>query len=281
MRAAIEQASRRGIIVLTLVSDLQQSARRDFIGIDNVAAGRTAASLLGRFCAVGRIGVVAGSLGLVDHQQRLEGFRQVLAEEFPRLEIIGPVEGYDNDARTEAAVADLLKHHGPVAGLYNLGAGNAGLIAALDGTGRAGKVRVIAHELTDASRDALERGTIDVVLDQNPDLKWTLARRRWVDSRIQELQQILANAEVLVGSNLPPDQVRFNTLVKVLNLQTGKECQFKMVGPLEADARNGCLSTASPLGRALMGRARGDRVEVDTPAGRRSYLILEIEMDAV
>ena len=93
----------------------------------------------------------------------------MLAEEFPRLEIIGPVEGYDNDARTEAAVAELLKHHGPIAGIYNLGAGNAGLIAALDGTGRAGKVRVIAHELTDASRDALERGTIDVVLDQNPD----------------------------------------------------------------------------------------------------------------
>lgn len=169
VRAAIELASRRGVIILTLVSDLQRSARRDFIGIDNVAAGRTAASLMGRFCAGGRIGVVAGSLGLVDHRQRLEGFRQVVAEEFPGLEIIGPVEGYDNDGRTEAAVAELLKQHGPIAGLYNLGAGNAGLIAALDGTGRAGKVRVIAHELTEASRDGLDRGAIDVVLDQNPD----------------------------------------------------------------------------------------------------------------
>lgn len=175
VRAAIEQSSRRGIVVLTLVSDLERSARREFIGIDNVAAGRTAASLMGRFCAAGRIGVVAGSLGLVDHQQRLEGFTEVVREEFPRLEIVGPVEGFDNDARTEAAVAELLKHHGPLAGLYNLGAGNAGLVAALDGTGRAGKVRVIAHELTDASRDALERGIIDVVLDQNPDGEVALA----------------------------------------------------------------------------------------------------------
>lgn len=175
VRAAIEQANRRGIVVLTLVSDVERSARREFVGIDNVAAGRTAASLIGRFCPSGRIGIVAGSLGLVDHQQRLEGFTEVIREEFGHLEIVGPVEGFDNDARTEAAVAELLKQHGPIAALYNLGAGNAGLVAALDGTGRAGKVRVIAHELTDASRDALERGIIDVVLDQNPDGEVALA----------------------------------------------------------------------------------------------------------
>lgn len=115
----------------------------------------------------------------------------------------------------------------------------------------------------------------------DPDFQRILDRRQWVDRRIRQLQEILANAEVLVGTNLPPDQVRFNTLVRVLNLQTGKECQFKMVGPLEADARNGRLSMASPLGRALMGRTRGERVEVETPAGRRSYQILEIEMDEV
>lgn len=115
----------------------------------------------------------------------------------------------------------------------------------------------------------------------DPDFQRILDRRQWVDRRIRQLQEILANAEVLVGTNLPPDQVRFNTLVKVLNLQTGKECRFKMVGPLEADARNGRLSMASPLGRALMGRTRGERVEVETPAGRRSYQILEIEMDEV
>ena len=50
MRRAVDAATRRGIAVMTLVSDLPGSARRQFIGIDNVAAGRTAASLLGRFC---------------------------------------------------------------------------------------------------------------------------------------------------------------------------------------------------------------------------------------
>ncbi len=115
--------------------------------------------------------------------------------------------------------------------------------------------------------------------EKNLDLQHILARRRRLDQRIKELQQILANSEVLVGSNLPPDQVRFNSRVRVLNLGTGKEQEFKLVGSLEADAAHGQLSLASPLGRAMLGRARGEKVQLQTPAGLRAYQILEIRMD--
>jgi transcription elongation factor GreA len=84
---------------------------------------------------------------------------------------------------------------------------------------------------------------------------------------------------VLVGSNLPPDKVRFNCRVTIRHLANGKVQQFRLVGPVEADAVNGRLSTASPLGRALLGRAKGERVDLDTPAGRRSYQILDISVD--
>jgi LacI family transcriptional regulator len=163
---AVDAATRRGIAILTLVSDLPGSARRHFIGIDNVAAGRTAASLLGRFCRQGRIGLIAGSLGLRDHRQRLEGIRAVAAAEFPQLELVGPLEGYDDNASTGAAATQLLRSHADLAGIYNLGAGNAGLLAALEQAGR--PLRVIAHELTDPTRAGLRSGAIDVVLDQNP-----------------------------------------------------------------------------------------------------------------
>ena len=113
----------------------------------------------------------------------------------------------------------------------------------------------------------------------DPDLQRILARKRRTERRIQYLQQVLANAEVLMGSNLPPDRVRFNCRVTILHLANGKVQQFRLVGPVEADAVNGRLSTASPLGRALMGRAAGDRVDLETPAGRRSYQILDISMD--
>jgi LacI family transcriptional regulator len=173
VRRAVEAVTRKGIAVVTLVSDLPGSARRHFVGIDNVAAGRTAASLMGRFCPVGggaspRIGILAGSLGLRDHRERFEGFTAVMEREFPGHELLGPREGFDDDTLTEAAAAELLAGP-PLAGIYNLGAGNAGLLAALDRAGLAGKVRVIAHELTDATRDGLRSGAIDVVLDQNPD----------------------------------------------------------------------------------------------------------------
>ena len=168
--AAIEAAHRRGIAVMTLVSDLPQSARRNFIGIDNVAAGRTAASLMGRFLPQGgKVAVVAGSLHLRDHAERLDGFRAALAAEFPGIAVLGPVEGHDERTETAQIVSQLLADHANLAGLYNLGAGNGGLVEALESSGRSGALRVIAHELSAPTRAGLRSGAIDVVLDQNPD----------------------------------------------------------------------------------------------------------------
>lgn len=169
VRKAVDAVARKGIVVMTLVSDLPNSARKLFIGIDNVAAGRTAASLMGRFCGAGKVALIAGSLGLRDHQDRLEGFRQVAAREFPELQLLGPFEAHDDRGETESFATGLLRQHPDLRGIYNLGAGNAGLIAALEGAGRAGEVHVIAHELSEPTRAGLKSGTIDVVLDQNPD----------------------------------------------------------------------------------------------------------------
>jgi LacI family transcriptional regulator len=169
VREAVDAAARRGITVMTLVSDLPGSARRHFIGIDNVAAGRTAASLLGRFCPTGKIGLIAGSLGLRDHRERADGFASLLKSEFPGHPLVGPVEGLDDDDTTARQAVAMLAAHPDLKGLYNIGAGNAGLIRALEQTGRAGTVRVVAHELSETTRRGLRDGAIDVVLDQNPD----------------------------------------------------------------------------------------------------------------
>jgi transcription elongation factor GreA len=118
-------------------------------------------------------------------------------------------------------------------------------------------------------------------VEKNPDFQAALSQRQQMDRRIKQLQQTLANAEVLVGSNLPPNQVRFNSEVRVRNLDTGREQEFKLVGGVEADASRGRLSMTSPLGRALLGRALGDRVQIQTPRGPRNYQILEIRMAEV
>jgi transcription elongation factor GreA len=131
----------------------------------------------------------------------------------------------------------------------------------------------VVQEILEAAQDG--------GVEKNPDFQCALAHRHQVERRIMQLQQTLAHAEVLVGSNVSPNKVRFNTRVRVINLTTGQEREFKIVGPLEADAAAGYLSLASPLGKALLGRAVGDRVQVQTPRGVRSYRILEIHMEKV
>lgn len=168
--AAVDSATRRGIAVMTLVSDLPGTSRQHFIGIDNVAAGRTAASLLGRFLPQGgTAAVIAGSLHLRDHAERLEGFRSVLARDFSQVTLLGPYESHDDPETTQSLATQLVDKQTQLSAIYNLGAGNAGLVSALEASDRVGEVRVIVHELTAPTRRGLLSGAIDVVLDQNPD----------------------------------------------------------------------------------------------------------------
>jgi transcription elongation factor GreA len=151
-------------------------------------------------------------------------------------------------------------------------AGYEKLIRELEFISRVERPQVVQEIL-----EAAQEGRIE----KNTDFQSALAHRRRLERRMRQLQQTLANAEVLVGSNLSPRQVRFNARVKVVNLSTGQEREFKMVGPLEADAAAGHLSLASPLGKALLGRAPGERIQVQTPGGVRSYQVLEIRMEEV
>ena len=100
MREAINALAARGVTVVTLVSDVPGSKRVHYAGIDNSSAGRTAASLMGRFLRglSGKVGLIAGSLALRDHIERQFGFEQVLAHEYPRLQVL-PVRKSRDDWR--------------------------------------------------------------------------------------------------------------------------------------------------------------------------------------
>ena len=93
VRAAIDDLVAGGTYVVTLVSDVPSSRRHHYIGVDNVAAGRTAGSLMGRFVrtGAGKIGVIAGSQSLRDHAERIFGFNQVMSLEFPHLGVLSPL----------------------------------------------------------------------------------------------------------------------------------------------------------------------------------------------
>ena len=166
--AAVDRLVGKGVHVATLVSDLPGSQRFHFCGIDNLAAGRTAAGLIGRFCGgrAGKVLVVAGSMKLSDHMDRASGFAEVLNAEFLGLEIVGPVETNDEADRVSEAVTTALKADNGIIAIYSLGAGTRGLIEALSGQEQR-KLAVVAHEVTEHSRQALTDGLFDAVINQD------------------------------------------------------------------------------------------------------------------
>ena len=168
--AAVDRLVQAGIPVVTLVSDLPTSGRVHYAGIDNLAAGRTAASLLGRFVGDrrGSIAVLAGSMLVRDHRERLDGFCAVMATDFPHIALLEVIEGRDDPARVEHLLTNLFRERSDILGIYSLGAGNRGLVAALGKARFDRQPAVIAHELTGTTRNALNDGLVDAVLNQDP-----------------------------------------------------------------------------------------------------------------
>jgi len=166
--AAVDRLVNRGVHVATLVSDLPGSQRIHYCGIDNLAAGRTAGGLIGRFHGgrAGKVLVVAGSMKLSDHMDRATGFADVLNAEFTDLEIVGPVETNDDADAVRQAVTAALKADADITAIYSLGAGTRGLIEALPDREQR-KLAVVAHEVTEHSRQALADGLFDAVINQD------------------------------------------------------------------------------------------------------------------
>ncbi|CAN7462140.1 LacI family DNA-binding transcriptional regulator [Neorhizobium sp. LjRoot104] len=169
VRAVARRLTEAGIPIVTLVSDLPDSSRDHYAGIDNIAAGRTAGSLMGRFLS-GRestVAVLAGSMLVRDHRERLEGFSTAIAQAYPNVHILPVLEGRDDPGLSETMVAEALRRNADIAGIYSLGAGNRGLIRALQKAHGPRRPLVIAHELTASTRAALSDGVIDAVLNQD------------------------------------------------------------------------------------------------------------------
>jgi LacI family transcriptional regulator len=166
--SAIGRAYEAGIPVVTLVSDLANSGRDHFVGVDNIAAGRTAGSLMGRFLGgrPGPVAVLAGSMRVRDHGERLEGFLAAMSAMPLARPILPVLEGQDDPDLSFTLIAECLAAVPDLAGIYSLGAGNRGLIKALAAVGHT-DVCVIAHELTTETRAALESGLVDAVLNQD------------------------------------------------------------------------------------------------------------------
>lgn len=200
-----------GVAVAAIVSDLPSAERDSFVGVDNLAAGRTAGVLMGRFVGAkgGRVVMAADSLLLRESIERRLGFDGVLAAGFPGVRALPSIEGWGDPAQTARAIAAQLAAHPDVEGVYCMGADVAAILATLR------RLRpperwpvVIAHDLTTTTRRGLESGEIAAVIAQD---FGHIAR-----SAVRTLRALSGGApvdpaqeririEIVIRENLPPE----------------------------------------------------------------------------
>src|SRR5580700_6082739 len=97
------------------------------------------------------------------------------------------------------------------------------------------------------------------------------------EGRIAELEDKLARAEVIDVSKLSGDTIKFGATVSLIEEDTGENKVWQIVGEPEADALEGSISVMSPIARALIGKKKGETVEVETPGGAKVYQIRKVE----
>jgi transcription elongation factor GreA len=114
-------------------------------------------------------------------------------------------------------------------------------------------------------------------LSENAEYHAAKERQAFIEGRVMELEDILGRADIIDISKLSGSTVKFGATVTLVDEDTDAKMKYQLVGDLESDAKRGRISISSPIARALIGKAKGDTVEVLSPGGARSYEILKVE----
>lgn len=168
--AALEAFSEAGKPVIALATDIRGIGPHRYVGPDNYRAGRVAGNLMGRFLGAtgGEVLVLAGMLSMVGHEERVAGFRAVLAERHPQCRVSEVLESLEREERAGELVYQALKDKPAVRGIYNASAGAQPIVDALTALRRLDETVFITHELNDEYSRLLRAGLIDAIIDQDP-----------------------------------------------------------------------------------------------------------------
>jgi transcription elongation factor GreA len=123
---------------------------------------------------------------------------------------------------------------------------------------------------------AIEEARAHGDLSENAEYVAAKERQSFVEKKIREIEQKLANSEIIDTVNLSNDKVGFGSIVTLKNLGNGDEVTYQVIGPDESDISLGKISITSPLGKALIGKEVEEEVTFQTPGGIKKYTILNI-----
>lgn len=128
-------------------------------------------------------------------------------------------------------------------------------------------------EVAQKIKEAREQGD----LSENAEYDAAKDEQRDIEARIEEIEKILKNAEVVDDERTKKGTVNLGCTVTVLDMEFDEEIDFKLVGSTEAKSLENKISNESPLGRALIGKKSGDVVEVEAPTGMLTYKVLKVK----
>ena len=128
-------------------------------------------------------------------------------------------------------------------------------------------------EVAQKIKEAREQGD----LSENAEYDEAKDEQRDIEARIDEIEKILKNAEVVVEEEVDLDKISVGCRVKILDMEYDEELDYKIVGSTEANSLKGKISNESPVGKALLGAKVGEVVTVETQAGDLNYKVLEIQ----
>lgn len=129
------------------------------------------------------------------------------------------------------------------------------------------------QEVAQKIKEAREQGD----LSENAEYDAAKDEQRDIEARIEEIEKILKNAEVIVEEDVDVNKINIGCRVKILDLEYDEELVYKIVGSTEANSLKGKISNESPVGKALIGAKKGQTIEAETQVGVLKYKILEIE----
>ena len=129
------------------------------------------------------------------------------------------------------------------------------------------------REVAQKIKEAREQGD----LSENAEYDAAKDEQRDIEARIEEIEKILKNAEVVVEEDVNLDQISIGCNIRILDLEFDEELEYKIVGSTEANSLKGKISNESPVGRALIGKKVGEMVTVETQMGTVQYKVLDIQ----
>lgn len=114
-------------------------------------------------------------------------------------------------------------------------------------------------------------------LSENAEYDAAKEAQGYCEAHIAQLEAKLSEVRIIEDMDIPSDKVYIGAIVTLKDLDSAEEIQYTLVSPEEADYETNKLSIVSPIGKGLMGKAQGEEVEVQVPAGILNYKILKIE----